>query len=90
MQPVFKCDYCKFMGTEEEVSKHESMCHENYDRRSCFTCKHRSNKNWNHYECGCGKEIPEGQIIEFCSQYERKEADHNNLVNIFSSMFGGF
>ena len=37
MKPVFKCDYCQFMGTEEEVSEHEPKCFDNYDRRSCYT-----------------------------------------------------
>ena len=31
MQPVFKCEYCRFMGTEEEVKKHEAECVDNYD-----------------------------------------------------------
>ena len=26
MKPVFKCEYCQFMGTEEEVSEHELNC----------------------------------------------------------------
>jgi hypothetical protein len=72
MQQVFKCDYCKFMGTEQEVREHEVKCFDNYDRKSCFTCVHKIISGIN-YKCDCGKEIPEGQIFEFCDKYERKE-----------------
>ena len=41
MKPVFKCEYCRFMGTEEEVKAHEDTCINNYDKKSCFTCQHR-------------------------------------------------
>ena len=41
MKPVFKCEYCTFMGTEEEVKTHEDTCANNYDKKSCFTCQHR-------------------------------------------------
>ena len=41
MKPVFKCDYCDKMGTEEEIREHEEKCTENYDKKSCYTCKHR-------------------------------------------------
>jgi hypothetical protein len=76
MKPVFKCDYCKLMGTEEEVREHEPKCKDNYDRKNCFTCVHKKLKPKDGqylYECKAGKEIPEGKIFEFCSQYERKE-----------------
>ena len=32
MKPVFKCEYCNFIGTEEEVIKHEDDCSSNYNR----------------------------------------------------------
>ena len=76
MQPVFKCDYCSFMGTEKETREHELKCIKNYDRESCFTCVHRkfkSDKNEIWYECIIGRDIPKGQIIEFCDSYEKKE-----------------
>lgn len=42
MKPVFKCKYCTFMGTEEQVRAHEDTCTNNYDKKSCFTCKHKA------------------------------------------------
>lgn len=96
MKPVFKCDYCSKMGTEEEIREHEPKCIENYDRKSCYTCVHRkiscihnikeNNKTFV-YECKADKEIPKGNIIEFCSQYERKEMP-NDLVGLFGNLFG--
>ena len=87
MKPVFKCDYCEFMGTEEEVREHEPICVDNYDRKSCCTCIHKQykpiEKQWC-YECKAGKEIPKGKIFEFCPQYERNE--NNNILN---NLFGG-
>lgn len=88
MKPVFKCDYCSKMGTEEEIAKHELECFDNYDRKSCYTCTH---KEFSHvannmivYKCKLGKEIPEGKIFEFCPQYDRREDGH-----IFTNLFGG-
>lgn len=88
MKPVFKCDYCNFMGTEEEVKEHEPKCFDNYNRKSCFTCKHKSWKNAKQYKCACGIEIPEDKIWEFCSQYEREEVPKNDVGNIFGHLFG--
>ena len=77
MKPVYKCDYCSHMGTEDEIREHEPVCMSNYDRKSCYTCKHRGKLNFidSHikYECKNGEDIPEDNIIEFCDSYERKE-----------------
>lgn len=92
MKPVFKCDYCSKMGTEEEIREHEPKCFDNYDRRSCYTCVHREYKDGSHfgdclYECKAGIEIPEGKFCEFCDSYERKEKNPL-LNNIFGNWFG--
>lgn len=87
MKPVFKCDYCEFMGTEEEVRQHEPVCMDNYDRKSCYTCVYKElsfrDEKYS-YKCKMNKEVPEGKIFEFCPQYERKVK-----VNMFSDLFGG-
>lgn len=94
MKPVFKCDYCKFMGTEEEVKEHELNCMENYDRRSCYTCKHRGRLSMVNklvkYECGKGIDIPEGKILEFCKSYERKPKSDNPYSDLVDSLFDKF
>lgn len=88
MKPVFKCEYCNFMGTEEEVAAHEDKCYDNYDRKSCMTCKYRKYKNMNQFGCDVGKEIPEGQMFEFCDKYERKEKSNNPMSDLFGGLFG--
>lgn len=91
MKPVFKCDYCSRMGTEEEIREHEITCIDNYDRKNCYTCVHGKMKfsldNCS-YECKVGKEIPEGKIFEFCGSYERKEKSDNPLTDLFGGLFG--
>lgn len=91
MKPAFKCDYCSKMGTEEEIREHEPKCFDNYDRRSCYTCKHKTLKsvvkNCCCYECKVGVEIPEGKLIEFCGSYERKEKP-DTVANLFGNLFG--
>ena len=91
MKPVFKCDYFEFVGTEDEVRAHEAQCFENYNKKSCFTCKHKTHKDLFNFNCEVGKEIPKGKYFEQCSQYERKdEPDWSGKMNdIFRSMFGG-
>lgn len=90
MKPVFKCDYCSQMGTEEEIREHELVCIDNYDRRSCYTCTHKKiatkDGKWC-YECSAGIEIPVEKIFEFCPSYNRKEKTDNPLVDLFGSMF---
>ena len=94
MKPVFKCDYCKFMGTEEEVKEHELTCMDNYDRKSCYTCQHRGKLNMVNnlikYECGKEIDIPEGKIFEFCKLYERKEKTDNPFNDLTRGLFGKF
>ena len=98
MKPVYKCDYCNEMGTEEEIREHEPTCHYNYDRKSCYTCVHKKfsckqngtltiSKTWV-FECKADKEIPEGCIVEFCSKYDRNKESNATLSNLFGNMFG--
>lgn len=85
MKPVYKCDYCNFMGTKEVVEKHEPECWDNYDMRSCFTCEHRDFEGLA-FKCDAGIEIPENHVYKFCESYERKE----RVEFQFSDIFGGF
>lgn len=91
MKPVYKCDYCSFMGTEEEVREHEPLCNENYDMKSCWTCKHRGKLTMEDelikYECEAGNDIPAGKIFQYCDLYERKEKS-TIYGGLFNSPFG--
>lgn len=89
MKPVFKCDYCSKIGTEEEIREHEPKCKNNYDMKSCDTCIHKTITYKNSqvcYECKVGYEIPAGCLIKFCDKYERNE----NANNTLNDLFGGF
>lgn len=88
MKPVFKCEYCSKMGTEEEIREHEPNCVDNYDKKSCDTCVHRDiniQKQW--YDCKLGVEISKGKIYLFCDTYERKEKI-NDIGDLFGNWFG--
>lgn len=87
MKPVFKCDYCDFIGIESEVKKHEVECPENYTRRSCFTCKNAGFSGINSYTCAAGRDLPEGKMYEFCPKYERGESK-DPLSDMFDIMLG--
>ena len=65
MKPVYKCEYCDKMGTKEEIKEHEEQCYYNYDRKSCWTCKHRDPKSLMRFKCLLEKEIPEN----FCKVF---------------------
>ena len=58
MKPVYKCDYCSFMGTAEEVEKHEPQCMENGKVK---------------YECDKGIDVPAGCVNAYCKGYEQME-----------------
>lgn len=89
MKPVYKCDYCDFMGTEQDVQQHESECYHNYSLRSCTTCSHKntyaSRETFGiNVKCKCGIEVPEGKMMINCKKYEREED-----TDVFDDMFGG-
>jgi hypothetical protein len=70
------------MGTQDAVEKHESECMENYNKKSCFTCKHICPDGWGCFKCQVGIEIPHGKYCEQCGKYERKEQyDWRGQVN---------
>lgn len=93
MKQLFRCDYCDFTGTAEEIEQHEAQCIHNYTKRSCLTCKHAQMKNFKSYTCALNKEIPEGKYFEQCPQYEWDEKDmaRRSLNNVFGGLglFGG-
>lgn len=89
MKPVFKCDYCDQMGTEEEIRDHELICTDNYTMRSCYTCRHKKIRFADGkmlFKCEAGEEIPEGKFIEFCKKYERREKPEHPLTNFFGDL----
>ena len=40
MKPVYKCDFCNYMGIAEDVEAHEKVCKYNPAIKHCYTCVH--------------------------------------------------
>jgi hypothetical protein len=90
MKQLFRCEYCDEIGTEEEIREHEKECLWNYDKKSCYTCKHMENL-FTSIKCKLDDtKIPEGKYIEQCACYDRDDKDHTKKTpNIFGGLFGG-
>lgn len=89
MKQLFRCDFCDFTGTEQEVSEHEKECAKNPTLKSCMTCKH-CRKMITYVTCKLGKEIEEGKYIINCSYYERgKPSEDSPFGKVFGNLFGG-
>ena len=88
MKQLFRCEYCDKTGTIEEITEHEQECMYNYNKRSCFTCKHAEICLITKVKCTVGKEIPTDKYIENCSQYENDGVDHSK-VSPAKTLFGG-
>lgn len=92
MKPVFKCEYCTFTGTEEEVKEHELQCTENYNKKNCLTCVHRDGLEYTEggwtYKCKVGIDIPAQHIYEYCYKYERKEKPKSKFDFNYPISFG--
>lgn len=91
MRQVYQCDYCDFRGTEEEVLKHEEKCIHNTSKKSCLTCKYKKYKDLKTVVCTNGVDIPGGQYMQYCPNYEdeEKRKSNDNFSNIFGNIFGG-
>lgn len=46
MREVFKCDYCNYIGTAEEVAEHEKVCLNNPDVKCCYNCQHAYRRSY--------------------------------------------
>lgn len=89
MKQLFRCEYCSKVGTEEEIREHEETCVYNYNKKSCWTCKHKNNLCFK-FACKLNKEIPEGKYIEQCDKYEDNEKNHTteeSLTSMFNNIF---
>jgi hypothetical protein len=89
MKPIYRCEYCDFTGTEEEVQKHEEECVKNYNKKGCLTCKHCSTDGLKTVKCKEGVEIPEGKYITGCSNHEVGEIEVIGFMRGFADVFKG-
>lgn len=88
MKPVYKCDWCKTIGTEEEILEHEKTCTLNTNLHTCYTCANR--KGLATLECRVGIDIPKDSYIQHCDKWKEGEPlDLSNpMGNIFDMVFG--
>ena len=89
MKPVYRCDYCNHMGTEDEVREHEIKCDHNFNNRGCMTCKHCKTDGIKQLKCDFGVEVPEGQQILYCGKHEQGTPEIIGIMSTFMNMFGG-
>ena len=88
MKQLFRCEYCDETGTEEEIRKHEDVCLWNYNKRTCYTCKHACT-SVTKVSCENGVELEAGKYMEGCRKWEHDEKDHTKKLS-FGNVFGGF
>lgn len=87
MKLLFRCEYCTFIGVEEEVKAHEETCEKNYNKKDCFTCcTHRDDVSLTRITCNAGKELPSNTFMSNCENYKWDEELVPNVS--FSNMFG--
>ena len=86
MKPVYKCDYCDHMGTEDDVKMHEAACDYNFNNKGCMTCKNCKTDGIQQLQCSKGKEIPKGKQFLHCEDYEHGEPELVGIMNMFMNM----
>ena len=89
MKPIYRCEYCTFTGTEEEVLKHEEKCIKNYNKKSCLTCKHCETDGIKSVKCKQGTELAEDQYYENCPKHEIGEPEVKGFMAMFGDIFKG-
>ena len=88
MKPLYKCDFCNMIGTEERIYAHEAICTDNPNRKSCQYCEHKKT-SFNPkmiYTCDF-KDIPEGQQYINCDKFTLKKMHDFSFDDIFGSFF---
>ena len=87
MKPIYRCEYCDHMGTEDEVQEHEKECLKNFNNKGCLTCKHCKTDGIKKMECFYGKEIPEGNQFIHCDKHENGRPEVVGFMGILLNAF---
>ena len=87
MKPLYRCEYCDFTGTEEEVKEHEATCIKNYNLKGCLTCMNCNTDGFSSITCMAGRDIPEGHMYKDCSDYKQGEVKVTGFMSMFSDLF---
>ena len=89
MKPIYRCEYCDVMGTEEEILKHEEECVKNYNLKGCYTCKHCNTDGLKTVKCKQEIEIPGGKYMKGCHKHEVGEPEVIGFMGAFMDVFRG-
>lgn len=77
MKQVFRCDYCSYIDTEEEVVKHEKTCLGNPEVKCCDNCKYAFENN-----LMCSSFL--GNKVEMLEcRYKEQETNGQNFTDSF-------
>ena len=87
MRPLYRCDYCDFTGTEDEVKSHEEGCIKNHTLKGCFTCAHCNTDGFSSITCMAGRDIPDGHMIQGCYLYAKGSVEVSGIMKVFSDLF---
>ncbi len=86
MKPIYRCDYCDYMGTENEVMAHEKTCVKNFNNKGCLTCVFCKTDGMHGCECSKGQSIPEGKQLLYCDAYENGEPEVVGFLGMILNM----
>lgn len=51
MKPIYRCDFCGILDTEDKMREHEAVCNYNSLNKTCYTCKHYYCKDYGWQKC---------------------------------------
>lgn len=74
MISLYRCDYCDFIGSSEEVIQHETTCIKNPARCSCNYCEYAFFPTSKTVKCDLNKEkIDDNHILINCDAFKAKD-----------------
>lgn len=88
MKIICQCDYCGLRDTQDKIEIHESTCVWNKAFRNCYTCNNKKGLCLTKFECQKDVQIPEGQYMSHCPQWEEGPGQ-GSFTDIFGSLFNG-
>lgn len=90
MKPVFKCDYCNFVGTQEEVEKHEPTCIDNYDKRAVIFVNTENLRISSNLAAHVVKKFQKVNFLNFAQNISVKSGQTVLLVSLGITCLEGF
>jgi hypothetical protein len=87
MKPVYKCDYCSTLRTEDVMRIHEEECAYNPKNKACMSCKYAKLSSGILEMCNAGVKLQlergfalKAMSVFNCGKYENGEP--RNIVGV--------